>query len=170
MHLPKLILGCRRFSCFSCMLSMRMNLSNWKIAKYKSQLITKNLLNLFDYRIGLPTIRTLIISIFHDMYRGFLTYFERLNQLYRDYILNIQRANESYNESIKLIERMNEIYKEVIENYAKMNQVYKQHFEDMQRVNQQWFNLFLRPFMAQQQQQQHQEQEKKEEEEDKKNS
>jgi two-component system catabolic regulation response regulator CreB/two-component system response regulator ChvI len=88
-----------------------------------------------------------------DMYRGFLTYFERLNQLYRDYILNIQKLNESYNESIKLIERMNDIHKEFVENYTKMNQLYKQHFEDMQRMNQQWFNLFWRPFMGQQQQQ-----------------
>ena len=46
MHLPKLILRCYSFSCFSCMLSMGMNLSNWKIAKYKSQLVTKMLLNL----------------------------------------------------------------------------------------------------------------------------
>jgi hypothetical protein len=36
------------------------------------------------------------------MYRGFLTYFERINQLYRDYILNIQKVNESYSESIKM--------------------------------------------------------------------
>jgi hypothetical protein len=36
------------------------------------------------------------------IYRGYLTYFERLNQQYRDYILNMQKLNESYNESIKL--------------------------------------------------------------------
>jgi CheY-like chemotaxis protein len=88
-----------------------------------------------------------------DMYRGFLTYFERINQLYRDYILNTQKVNESYNESIKLIEEMNDIYKEFTENYGKMNQLYKQHFEDMQRMNQQWFNLFWRPFIGEQQQQ-----------------
>jgi hypothetical protein len=97
-----------------------------------------------------------------DMYRGFLSYFERINQLYRDYALNIQKVNESYNESIKLIERMNDTYKEFIENYAKMNQLYKQHFEDMQKVNQQWFNFFWKPFMGQQQQEQHLEQENKE--------
>ena len=71
------------------------------------------------------------------IYRGFLTYFERLNQQYREYILNIQKFNESYNESIKLIERANDIYKELTENYA--------------RVNQQWYNLFWRPFVSQQQ-------------------
>ena len=87
-----------------------------------------------------------------DMYRGFLAYFEKINQMYRDYALNLQKANESYNESIKLIERMNDTYKEFIENYAKMNQLYKQHFEDMQRMNQQWFTLLWNPFMEKQQQ------------------
>ena len=95
-----------------------------------------------------------------EMFHGFLTYFERLNQLYRDYALNIQKVNESYNESIKLIERLNDTYKEFIENNLKMNQLYKQHFEDMQRTNQQWFNLFWKPFMSRQQ-----EQEKKEDKE-----
>ena len=98
-----------------------------------------------------------------DIYHGFLTYFERINQLYRDYALNIQKVNESYNESIKLIERMNDTYKEFIENYAKMDQLYKQHFEEMQKVNQQWFNLLWNPFMGKQQQQEQRiEQENKE--------
>jgi hypothetical protein len=57
-----------------------------------------------------------------DMYSGFLTYFERVNQLYRDYILNIQKVNESYNESIRIIERMNDTCKGLIENYSKMSQ------------------------------------------------
>jgi hypothetical protein len=92
-----------------------------------------------------------------DMYRGFLTYFERVNQLYRDYILNIQMANESYNESIKIIQRMNEVNKELIKNNEKINELNKQHFEDMLIISQKWFNLFWRPFMGQQQ-----EQEKKE--------
>ena len=98
-----------------------------------------------------------------DIYRGFLTYFERLNQLYRDYILNIQKVNESYKESIKLIEKMSDVYKDLTENYTKMNQLYKQHFEDMQRMNQQWFNLFWRPFMGQQKQQQDQQEQQEQE-------
>ena len=96
-----------------------------------------------------------------NMYRGFLEYFEKVNQLYRDYALNIQKINESYNESIKLIERMNDTYKKFIENYAKMNQLYKQHFEDMQKVNQQWLNLFWGSFVGKQEQPQ-QKQENKE--------
>ena len=97
-----------------------------------------------------------------NMYRGFLEYFEKINQQYRDYALNMQKINESYAESIRLIERINEVNKEFIDNYAKMNQLYKQHFEDMQKVNQQWLNLFWKPFMVEQQQQPGQEgQEKK---------
>src|SRR6478672_3189605 len=69
MHLPKFILCCSCLCCLCCVLSVRMNLSYWKIAKYKAQFITKFILNLLDYWIRLSAIWTFIVSIFNQSYR-----------------------------------------------------------------------------------------------------
>src|SRR5258708_2537980 len=70
MHLPELALSGRRFRGLCRMLSMRMGLGQGKIPKDKAQPLPQSELDLLDDGIGLPTIRTLIIAVFHQGHRG----------------------------------------------------------------------------------------------------
>src|SRR5881227_1307923 len=69
-HLPELLLDGGSFRGLRSMLSMRVALSQGKVPKDKAQPISQTSLNLFDDGIGLPTIGTLIISVFHHGHRG----------------------------------------------------------------------------------------------------
>ena len=68
MHFPKPILYCRLQ--LAAMLCMWMTFSEWKIPKNKAQIITKLLLNFFDYWVGLSTIGTFITAIFYQCHRS----------------------------------------------------------------------------------------------------
>src|SRR5216684_3223642 len=70
MHLPELPLNGGSFRGFRGMLGMRMALGQGKVPKNKAQPIPQTSLNLFDDGIGLPTIGTLIITVFHQCHRG----------------------------------------------------------------------------------------------------
>src|SRR5947208_14305883 len=70
MHLPELLLDGGSFRGLRGMLSMRVALGQGKVPKDKAQPIPQTALNLFDDGIGLPTIRTLIITVFHQCHRG----------------------------------------------------------------------------------------------------
>src|SRR5437868_7504843 len=70
MHLPELPLCASSFRSLRCMFSIRMNLGQGKVPKDKTQPIPQTSLNLFDDGIGLPTIGTLIIAVFHQCHRG----------------------------------------------------------------------------------------------------
>src|ERR687898_990999 len=65
MHLPEFILSSGSFSCFCCMLSMRMYVTEREVTKYKINFITKLLHYFLDYRISHPSIWTFIITIFY---------------------------------------------------------------------------------------------------------
>src|SRR5438045_2954151 len=66
-HLPELLLD---GGSFRGMLSMRVALSQGKVPKDKAQAIPQTPLNLLNDRIRLPTIGTLIITVFHQCHRG----------------------------------------------------------------------------------------------------
>src|SRR5256714_2585183 len=70
MHLPELPLDGGSFRCLRGMLSMRVALCQGKVPKDKAQPIPQTSLDFLDDGIGLPTIRTLIIAIFHQGHRG----------------------------------------------------------------------------------------------------
>src|SRR2546421_12261183 len=70
MHLPELLLGGGSFRGLRGMLSMRVALGQGKVPKNKAQPIPQTSLDLLDDGIGLPTIRTLIIAVFHQGHRG----------------------------------------------------------------------------------------------------
>src|SRR5579859_7712223 len=70
MHLLELLLSGGSFRRLSGMLSMRVALGQGKVPEDKAQPIPQTALNLFDDGIGLPTIGTLIITIFHQGHRG----------------------------------------------------------------------------------------------------
>src|SRR6266581_9440346 len=70
MHLPELPLDGGSFRSLRGMLSMRVALGQGKVPKDKAQPIPQPSLNLFDDGIGLSTIRTLIIPVFHQGHRG----------------------------------------------------------------------------------------------------
>src|SRR6266516_2955259 len=67
MHLPELLLSS---GSFRGMLSMRVALGQGKVPKDKAQPIPQTSLNLLDNGIGLSTIGTLIITVFHLCHRG----------------------------------------------------------------------------------------------------
>src|SRR2546427_6382099 len=67
MHLPELLLSS---GSFRGMLSMRVALGQGKVPKDKAQPIPQPSLDLLDDGIGLPTIGTLIITVFHQGHRG----------------------------------------------------------------------------------------------------
>src|SRR5450755_1593489 len=69
-HLPKLPLSGGSFRGLRGMLSMRVTLVQGEVPKDKTQPITQTLLNLLDDRVSRPTIRTLVITIFHQCHRG----------------------------------------------------------------------------------------------------
>src|SRR6266699_6985256 len=69
-HLPELLLDGGSFRGLRGMLSMRVALGQGKVPKDKAQAIPQTPLNLLDDRIGLPTIGTLIITVFHQCHRG----------------------------------------------------------------------------------------------------
>src|SRR5256885_16884377 len=68
MHLPELFLGGGSFRGLRGMLSMRVALGQRKVPKDKAHPQTS--LDLLDDGIGLPTIGTLIIAVFHQGHRG----------------------------------------------------------------------------------------------------
>src|SRR6266576_6204696 len=70
MHLPELLLNGGSFRGLRGMLSMRVALRQGKVPKDKAQPIPQTSLNLFDDGIGLSTIGTLIIPVFHQGHRG----------------------------------------------------------------------------------------------------
>src|SRR5437660_12702186 len=70
MHLPELLLSGGSFRSLRGMLSVRVALGQGKVPEDKAEPIPQTSLNLFDDGIGLPTIRTLIIAIFHQCHRG----------------------------------------------------------------------------------------------------
>src|ERR1700726_2269450 len=70
MHLPELPLTGGSFRGLRGMLSMRVALAQGKVSKDKAQPIPQPSLDLLDDWIGLPTIGTLIITIFHHGHRG----------------------------------------------------------------------------------------------------
>src|SRR5579864_766779 len=70
MHLPELLLDGSSLRGLRGMFSMRVALGQGKVPKDKTQPIPQTSLNLFDDGIGLPTIRTLIITVFHQCHRG----------------------------------------------------------------------------------------------------
>ena len=65
MHLPKFILGCGGFGCLCGMLSMRMDIIERKVTKYKVYFIFEPLHYFFDYRISHSSIRTFVITVFY---------------------------------------------------------------------------------------------------------
>src|SRR5437763_12643018 len=68
MHLPELLLSGGSFRGLRGMLSMRVALGQGEVPKDKAHPQTS--LDLLDDGIGLPTIRTLIIAVFHQGHRG----------------------------------------------------------------------------------------------------
>src|SRR3989442_11430198 len=70
MHLPELPLDGCSFRGLGGMLSMRVALGQGKVPKDKAQPVPQPPLNLLDDGIGLPTIGTLIITVFHQCHRG----------------------------------------------------------------------------------------------------
>src|SRR5256712_11528762 len=70
MHLPELLLDGGSFRGLRGMLSMRVPLGQGKVPKDKAQPIPQPSLDLLDDGIGLPTIGTLIITVFHQGHRG----------------------------------------------------------------------------------------------------
>src|SRR6266487_6588048 len=70
MHLPELLLDGGSFRGLRGMLSMWVALGQGKVPKDKAQPIPQTSLNLFDDGIGLSTIGTLIITVFHQGHRG----------------------------------------------------------------------------------------------------
>src|SRR5206468_11737356 len=66
MHLPELLLGGGSFRGLRGMLSMRVALGQGKVPKDKTQPIPQTSLDLLDDGIGLPTIGTLIITVFRS--------------------------------------------------------------------------------------------------------
>src|SRR2546421_9525637 len=70
MHLPELPLDGGSFRGLRGMLSMRVALGQGKVPKDKTQPIPQTSLDLLDDGIGLPTIGTLIITVFHQCHRG----------------------------------------------------------------------------------------------------
>src|SRR2546426_8197524 len=70
MHLPELLLDGGSFRGLRGMLSMRVALGQGKVPKDKAQPIPQTSLDLLDDGIGLPTIGTLIIAVFHQCHRG----------------------------------------------------------------------------------------------------
>src|SRR6266851_7182728 len=70
MHLPELPLTGGSFRRLRGMLSMRVALAQGKVPKDKAQPIPQTSLNLLDDGIGLSTIGTLIITVFHHCHRG----------------------------------------------------------------------------------------------------
>src|SRR2546422_4808527 len=70
MHLPELPLDGGSFRSLRGMLSMRVALGQGKVPKDKAQPIPQPSLNLLDDGIGLSTIRTLIITVFHHCHQG----------------------------------------------------------------------------------------------------
>src|SRR6266481_7670042 len=70
MHLPELRLDGGSFRGLRSMLSMRVDLGQGKVPKDKAQPIPQTSLNLLDDGIGLSTIGTLIIPVFHQGHRG----------------------------------------------------------------------------------------------------
>src|SRR5260370_17711159 len=70
MHLPELPLDGGSFRRLRGMLSMRVALGQGKVPKDKAQPIPQTSLNLLDDGIGLSTIGTLIITVFHHCHRA----------------------------------------------------------------------------------------------------
>src|SRR6266516_6505979 len=70
MHLPELLLSGGSFRSLRSMLSMGVALGQGKVPKDKAQPIPQTSLNLFDDGIGLSTIGTLVIAVFHQCHRG----------------------------------------------------------------------------------------------------
>src|SRR6266550_4806367 len=70
MHFPELPLSGGSFRGLRSMLSMRVALRQGKVPKDKAQPIPQTSLNLFDDGIGLSTIGTLIIPVFHQGHRS----------------------------------------------------------------------------------------------------
>src|SRR5947209_11488631 len=70
MHLPELPLDGGSLCGLRGMLSMRVALGQGKVPKDKAQPIPQTSLNLLDDRIGLSTIGTLIITVFHQCHGG----------------------------------------------------------------------------------------------------
>src|SRR5215472_3490173 len=70
MHFPELLLSSGSFRGLRSMLSMRVALGQGKVPKDKAQPISQTSLNLFNNGIGLPTIGTLVITVFHHGHRG----------------------------------------------------------------------------------------------------
>src|SRR6266849_2361998 len=69
-HLPELPLTGGSFRGLGGMRSMRVALAQGKVPKDKAQPIPQTSLNLLDDGIGLSTIGTLIIPVFHQGHRG----------------------------------------------------------------------------------------------------
>src|SRR2546425_4474282 len=70
MHLPELLLSGGSFRGLRGMLSMRVALGQGKVPKDKAQPPPQTSLDLLDDGISLPTIRTLIIAVFHQCHQG----------------------------------------------------------------------------------------------------
>src|SRR5260370_4966768 len=70
MHLPELPLDGRSFRSLCRMLGMRVALGKGKVPEDKAHPIPQPSLDLLDDGIGLPTIRALIIAVFHQGHRG----------------------------------------------------------------------------------------------------
>src|SRR6266581_1415204 len=70
MHLPELLLDGGSCRGLRGMLSMWVALGQGKVPKDKAQPIPQTSLNLLDDGIGLSTIGTLIIAVFHQCHRG----------------------------------------------------------------------------------------------------
>src|SRR6266487_580496 len=70
MHLPELLLDGGSFRGLRGMLGMRVALGQGKVPKDKAQPIPQTSLDLLDDGISLPTVGTLIITVFHHGHRG----------------------------------------------------------------------------------------------------
>src|SRR6266567_3186323 len=70
MHLPELPLSGGSFRGLRRMLSVRVDLAQRKVPKDKAQPVPQTSLNLLDDGVSLPTIGTLIITVFHHCHLG----------------------------------------------------------------------------------------------------
>src|SRR6478672_2348580 len=70
MHLPEAVVGAGEFGGFSCWPCLRMNLGQWEVTVHVKQNVPKGFQQCVDDRICTPTVRTLVVAVFHQCHSG----------------------------------------------------------------------------------------------------
>src|SRR4029077_2654983 len=70
MHLPELAVRCGKLSGFGASLSMGMYFSQREVSKPEPQPFPEPLLKRFDDRVCMSTVRTFVVTIFHQRNRS----------------------------------------------------------------------------------------------------